>query len=137
MRKYWPAVLMISAAMALPAASTAQDATQAGAAKAAVTVEAAVGTSVADKALVGAAESFPATSGKIACFAHISNAVGSEIEFVWYKGDAEQARVKQTVKGSPYRTWTTKTLPADAKGDWRCDVVQGEKVLQSVKFKVE
>ena len=136
MRKYWPVALM--ALVTLSVESAAQDtsaARQAGAA--AATAEAAVGTSVADRALVGAAEAFPASTGKLACFARIMNATDSEVEFVWYKGDAEQGRIKQSVKGSPWRTWSTKTLPAAAAGDWRCDVVQGEKVLHSVKFRIE
>ena len=135
MRKYWPAVL---AAMVLATRLSAQDPapTQAGAAKAPA-AEAAVGTSVENRALVGAAESFPTGTGKLACFARITDAADTEIEFVWYKGEAEQARVKQAVKTNPYRTWSTKTLPADAAGDWRCDIVQGEKVLHSVKFKVQ
>lgn len=136
MRKYWPAVLLASAALALPVRASAQDATRAGAVKAA-SAEVAVGTSVADRALVGAAESFPAGSGKLACFARLVDAADTEIEFVWYKGDAEQGRVKQAVKGSPWRTWSTKTLPADAVGEWRCDVVQDGKVIQTAKFKVE
>ena len=133
MRKYWPVVLV--ALVTMSATSFAQDSTakQGPAASA----EAAVGTSVAEKALVGAAESFPASTGKLACFARIMNATDTEVDFVWYKGDAEQGRVKQAVKGSPWRTWSTKTLPADAAGEWRCDVVQGEKVLQSVKFRIE
>ena len=131
MRRYWPVLLV--ALVAFSSKLSAQDST----AKSGASAEAAVGTSVADKALVGAAESFPASAGKLACFARIMNATDSDIEFVWYKGDAEMGRVKQSVKGSPWRTWSTKTLPADAAGDWRCDVVHGEKVLQSVKFKVE
>ena len=131
MRKYSLFVLVALAAFSTVA--TAQDST----AKSGATAEAAVGTSVADKALVGAAESFPASAGRLACFARVMNATDSEIEFVWYKGDAEQGRVKQSVKGSPWRTWSTKTLPANAAGEWRCDVVQGEKVLQSVKFRIE
>ena len=130
MRKCWPVVLAMLVAFSTKA--SAQDSTAKSA-----SAEAAVGTSVAEKALVGAADSFPASAGRLACFARVMNATDSEIEFVWYKGDAEQTRVKQTVKGSPWRTWSTKTLPADAAGEWRCDVVQGEKVLQSVKFRVE
>ena len=132
MRKYWPVVLV--ALVAISPNSLAQDTT---ANPAGASAEAAVGTSVADKALVGAAESFPASAGKLACFARVVNATDSEIEFVWYKGEAEQSRIKQTIKGSPWRTWSTKTLPADAAGEWRCDVVQGDKVLQSVKFRIE
>ena len=135
MRKFWPMALVGLVAFSVTAAAQDSPARQAG--TAAASADAAVGTSVTDKALVGAAESFPASAGKLACFARITNATDSEIEFVWYKGDREQSRIKQTVKGSPWRTWSTKTLPADAAGDWRCDVVQGDKVLQSVKFRVE
>jgi hypothetical protein len=117
----------------LPSRSRAQDSTAA----AAVTVEAAVGTSVAEHALAGAAESFPAGTAKLVCFMKVTGGTGSDLEHAWYKGDTEMARVKLSIKGSPFRTWSTKTLPADAAGDWRCDVVQAGKVLQSVKFKVE
>lgn len=132
MRNGWPVVLAV-----LVAFSTRVSAQDSTAKPSAASAEAAVGTSVVEKALVGAADSFPASAGKLACFARVMNATDSEIAFVWYKGDVEQTRVKQVVKGSPWRTWSTKTLPADAAGEWRCDVVQGEKVLQSVKFRVE
>jgi hypothetical protein len=132
MRKFWPVVLVALAASATSSFAQDTTATASGA-----SAEAAVGTSVSEKALVGAAESFPASTGKLACFARVVNATDSEIDFVWYKGDAEQGRVKQSVKGSPWRTWSTKTLPANAAGEWRCDVVQGDKVLQSVKFRIE
>ena len=136
MRKYWPPVLV--AMLVVAARVAAQDAApqQTGTPKTPM-AEAAVGTSVENRALVGASESFPAGTAKLACFARITDATDTEVEFVWYKGDAEQARVKQMVKTNPYRTWSTKTLPADAAGDWRCDVVQGEKVLHSAKFKVQ
>jgi len=131
MRQVFPALALISMAVAMPSRSHAQDSTKAP------TVEAAVGTSVAERALVGAAETFPAGTAKVVCFTKITGAADSEIEHVWYKGDAEIARVKLPIKGSPYRTYSSKTLPEDAKGDWRCDVAQGTKVLASVKFKVE
>ena len=136
MRKYWPAVLVAMVVVATRGSAQDAAAQQAGAPRVPA-AEAAVGTAVENRALVGASESFPANAGKLACFARITDAADGEIEFVWYKGDAEQARVKQAVKTNPYRTWSTKTLPADAAGDWRCDVVQGEKVLHSVKFKVQ
>ena len=131
--------LFVGAAIALVSATSAraQDPTQAGAAKAAATAEVSVGTSVADRALAGAAESFPKGTEKLYCFSKITGAENSEVEHVWYKGDAEQGRVKLKVGGSPWRTYSSKTLGAEASGDWRCDVVQDGKVLQSVKFKVE
>lgn len=129
MRKALPAVALLALSVAAPL--PAQDSTKAP------TVEAAVGTSVADRALVGAAESFPAGTAKVVCFTKVTGAADGEIEHAWYKGETEIARVKLPIKGSPYRTYSTKTLGEDAKGDWRCDVVQAGKVLTSVKFKVE
>ena len=134
MRKYWPAVLLVAVAAAIPTRVTAQD--QAGA-KAAPTVEAAVGTAIADRALTGAADSFKADAGTLYCFSKVSNAADTEIEHVWYKGDTEMGRVKLKVGGSPWRTHSSKKLGEDAAGEWRCDVVQDGKVLKSVKFKVE
>ncbi|HEX7939541.1 MAG TPA: DUF2914 domain-containing protein [Gemmatimonadaceae bacterium] len=132
MRQFFPAVALIGMAVSMiPSRAHAQDSTKAPA------VEAAVGTSVAERALVGAAESFPAGTASVVCFTKITGAADSEIEHVWYMGETEMARVKLPVKGSPYRTYSSKKLPADAKGDWRCDVVQAGKVLTSVKFKVE
>ena len=139
MRTSRPASLLVAAAIAviLAPAARAQNPTQAGTAKSAATVEVSVGTAVADHALTGAAESFPKGTEKLYCFSKVTGAADSEVEHVWYKGDAEQGRVKLKVGGSPWRTYSTKTLGADASGDWRCDVVQNGTVLQSVKFKVE
>jgi hypothetical protein len=136
MRKHWPAVLM-SLAMAIPSVASAQDATQAGAAKAAASAEAAVGTSIENRTLGGAAESFPATTQVLWCFSRVSNAADSQVEHVWYKGDTEMGRVQLKVGGSPWRVYSSKKLGESPSGDWRCDVVQDGKVLQSVKFKVE
>jgi Protein of unknown function (DUF2914) len=135
MRKYWPAVLVVAVAAAIPTRVVAQE--QAGTAKAAASVEAAVGTAIAERALTGAADSFKADAGTLYCFSKISNAADSDVEHVWYKGDTEVARIKLHVGGSPWRTHSSKKLGENAAGDWRCDVVQDGKVLQSVKFKVE
>ena len=138
MRTYRSASLFVGAAIALVFATRAQaqDPTQAGTAKSSATAEASVGTAVANHELTGAAESFPKGTAKLYCFSKLTGA-DSLVEHVWYKGDAEQGRVKLKVGGSPWRTYSTKTLGPDASGDWRCDVMQNGTVLQSVKFKVE
>ena len=139
MRTHLSASLFVGATIALLSATTAraQDATQAGTAKAAATAEVTVGTAVANHELTGGAESFPKGTAKLYCMSKITGMDSTEVEHVWYKGDAEQGRVKLKVGGSPWRTYSSKTLGPDASGDWRCDVVQDGKVLQSVKFKVE
>ncbi|HMC54284.1 MAG TPA: DUF2914 domain-containing protein [Gemmatimonadaceae bacterium] len=135
MRTYWPAVLVASALMAAPSRSFAQE--QAGAAKAAASAEAGVGTAVAERTLTGAAESFKADVGTLYCFSKISNAADSDVEHVWYHDDQEVGRVKLHVGGSPWRTHSSKKLGENAAGSWRCDVVQDAKVIKSVAFKVE
>jgi len=136
MRKYWPAVLVV-AAMISPAFVVAQQPSQAGAPAAAASAEAQVGTAVVDRALEGAAESFPADTKMLYCHSKVMNATDSEIEHVWYKGDTEVARVKLKIGGSPWRTHSSKNLGENPSGDWRCDVVKDGQVLQSVKFKVQ
>jgi hypothetical protein len=133
MRKYWPAVVLMVAASTQ---AFAQQPVQQQAASAAV-VEAAVGTAIAERQLAGSGESFPAGTEKLYCFTKISNAADSEIEHVWFKGDAEMGRVTLKIGGSPWRTWSSKNLGEDAAGDWRCDVMKDGAVVQSVKFKVE
>jgi len=135
MRKYWPAVLLVAAAIA-PSRLTAQ-AAQAGEPRAAAVADAAVGTAIADRQLTGAAETFKADVGKLYCFSKIENAADSDVEHVWYKGDTEMGRVKLHVGGSPWRTHSSKNLGENPAGDWRCDVVQDGKVIKSVAFKVE
>lgn len=140
MRTYWSSAALFAAAILLaPTMARAQNPSQAGAPKAAAaTAEVSVGTAIADRALTGAAESFPKGTAKLYCYSKITGADStSGIEHVWYKGDTEVARVKLKVGGSPWRTYSSKTLGEDASGDWRCDVVQNGTVLQSVKFKVE
>ena len=135
MRSVWPAALVVLS-FAAPVLASAQDAQQAGAAKAA-TAELAVGTAVTERQLTGMAESFPASTGALYCYMKITNAANAAVEHVWYKGDTEMSRVKLNVTGSPWRTWSTKKLGPDAAGDWRCDVVVDGKTVQSAKFRIE
>jgi hypothetical protein len=135
MRKYWPAVLVASALIVAPSRTFAQE--QAGAPRAAASAEAAVGTAVAERTLTGAADTFTADVGTLFCFSKISNAEDSDIEHVWYHNDAEVARVKLHIGGSPWRTHSSKKLGEDAAGSWRCDVVQDGNVIKSVAFKVQ
>ena len=133
MRKYWPAVVAL---FVVAGTAGAQEATQAGA-TAAPTAELMIGTGIENRELVGPGETFQLSVGKLYCFSRISNAAGSEIEHVWYKGDTEMARVKLSVGGSPWRTYSSKNLGDDGAGDWRCEVVHNGNVLQSTRFTVQ
>lgn len=133
MRRYWTAIVAVAV---IATTAGAQQPEQAGA-PAAASAEVSVGTGIENRALVGAAETFPAGTAKLFCLSRVTNASGSEVEHVWYKGDTEVARVKLMINGSPWRTFSSKTLGDDAAGDWRCEVVVDGKTVQSAKFKVE
>lgn len=141
MRKHWSAVIAVSLVLTVPLGLSAQDTTaaqQAGQPAAAASAEAAVGTSVVDRALQGEATTFKAAdTEKLYCFSRVTGAADSDVEHVWYHNNQEVGRVKLHIGGSPWRTHSSKTLGDGAAGDWRCDVVLGDKVLQSVSFKVE
>ena len=133
MRKYLPALV----AMFVMATTTeAQEPTQAGTPMAPA-AEAQVGTAIENRVLVGAAETFPLGTQKLFCFSRVSNAAGSEVEHVWYKGDTEMGRVKLAVSGSPWRTHSSKNLGEDAAGEWRCEVMHDGKAIQTARFRVE
>ena len=135
MRKYWPAVLVTSALLVAPGRMVAQQ--QAGEPRAAASADAAVGTAVAERTLTGAADSFKADVGTLYCFSKVTNATDSDVEHVWYHNDAEVARIKLHVGGTPWRTHSSKKLGENPAGSWRCDVVQDGNVIKSVSFKVE
>ena len=128
-------ILFAVAALAVIPLRAEAQVTQAGGAGAAAEVS--VGTAIENRALMGAAESFALGVGKVFCFSKVTNAAGSEIEHVWYKGDSEVARVKLAINGSPWRTYSSKALGEDGAGDWRCEVVQNGTVLQTARFKVQ
>jgi hypothetical protein len=137
MRKNLPAALVVLSLIAAPSIGSAQDAQLAGAPKAAVSAELAVGTAVAERQLTGMGESFPASTGALYCYMKVANAANAQVEHVWYKGDTEMSRVKLNVTGSPWRTWSTRKFGAGTAGDWRCDLVVDGKTVQSAKFKIE
>jgi hypothetical protein len=134
MRRFWPAAVALTI---IAATAGAQQPTQAGAPAPAASADVQVGTAIENRMLVGAAESFALGTQKLFCFSRISNAAGSEVEHVWYKGDVEMGRVKLAVNGSPWRTHSSKNLGDDASGEWRCEVMRDGKTIQSARFKVE
>lgn len=62
---------------------------------------------------------------------------GTVLHHVWFRGDEEVADVELNVGGSPWRTWSKKTIPAEWTGAWRVEVRDGMgNVLQTVPFTV-
>jgi hypothetical protein len=103
----------------------------------AVSVEIAVGKSVASGMPVDTASAFDAAVGQIAGWTRVTGVdAGSKITHLWIHG-ADTARVELNVGGSPWRTYSRKTIPSGATGDWTLEVLgpDGAK-LASKSFKI-
>jgi hypothetical protein len=102
-----------------------------------VTAEVAIGKSVASGMPVDTASTFAADVGTVVCWSRISGAeAGSKITHVWmHNGDT--SKVELNVGGSPWRTYSRKTIGSDAAGDWKVEVRDSDgKVLATKTFKI-
>jgi hypothetical protein len=130
------------AAVSAPAEQTAPAAApaeQTAAAEATLQVEtAAIATGIENREPVGAAETFPAGTEKLYCYSKITGGKeGDEIVHKWMKGDMEVGSVPLKINGSPWRTKSSKTLGADAAGQWSVEILQGTTVLKTLKFEIK
>src|SRR5439155_14647587 len=78
--------------------------------------------------------------GQVVCWTKLSGAPsGSEttIHHVWFHGDTQVSDVELHVSGSPWRTWSRKTVPPDWTGAWRVEVRDASgTVLKRIDFTV-
>lgn len=132
--------------IALAAPLAAQDTTQTpppapaaapAPAASAVTVEAVLARSVMDRAPVDSGTTFPPDVGQLVLWTKVSGAAGSSIRHVWFHGETEVGNVELMVGGSPYRTWSRKTVPLDWTGAWHVEVRDASgAVVQRIDFTV-
>jgi hypothetical protein len=53
------------------------------------------------------------------------------------RGEEQVADIELRIGGSPWRTWSRKTIPADWTGGWRVEVRDaGGAVLQRIDFTI-
>lgn len=87
-----------------------------------VSVEAVVARTVVDRMPQDSGTAFPPDVGQLVLWTRVSGAAGQPIHHVWFHGDTEVGRVELQVGGSPWRTWSTKTVPSDWTGAWHVEV---------------
>lgn len=114
-----------------------QPAAQAAAPAVTVT-DAAVGDSIVDRMPADTGSTFPATVGQLVCWMRVTGgSAGTTLHHVWYHGDTQVADVSLAVNGSPWRTWSRKTIPADWTGAWHVEIQDAEgKVLKRIDFTI-
>jgi hypothetical protein len=100
-------------------------------------VELAIGKSIEAGNPVDTASSFGADVGQIAGWSRVSGlSAGSKITHLWIHG-ADSSRVELNIGGSPWRTYSRKTIPAGASGDWTLEVLGADGAkLASKTFKI-
>ena len=100
--------------------------------------DAAIAKSVMDRAPQDTGSAFPADVAQLICWTKIEGVSGSSIvHHVWFHGDQQVADVELPVGGSPWRTFSRKTVPADWTGAWHVEVRDASgTVLKRLDFKV-
>jgi len=105
-----------------------------------LTVEAVLTRAVLDRVPQDTVTTIPTPAGTDSLFlwTRVTGAdPGTVIHHVWFRGDEQVADVELTVGGSPWRTWSKKTIPADWTGAWRVEVRDAAgNVLETKQFTV-
>jgi hypothetical protein len=84
----------------------------------------------------GAEASFP--PGQVYCFSKISGTTPTTIKHAWYFGDKLVNTIELAIDGSPWRTWSYITIPADMVGKWKVDIQDANgAVLKTLEFEVK
>jgi hypothetical protein len=132
-------MLPIALLLGLASGLAAQDSTAAAApaAQSAATVEAVLARSVVDRAAQDTGVAFPPDVGTLVLWMRVTGGDGQTLNHVWFHGDTEVGNVPLTIGGSPWRTWSRKTIPADATGAWHVEIRDAAgTVLKRIDFTV-
>src|SRR5213596_2114600 len=136
-------LLMPVLALGIAGSLAAQDTTKQAAPPAAtapassVNVEAVLARTIADRAPQDTGTAFPDSVGTVALWMRVTGGNGQTLHHVWFHGDDNVGDVSLTIGGSPWRTWSRKSIPADAKGAWHVEIRdEAGAVLKRIDFTV-
>jgi len=136
-------VMLAASGLLLGRGLAAQDSTQAAAPAAVAAapqvnvVEAVVARSILDRQPQDTGAVFPADVAQLICWTKLEGAGGASIHHVWFHGDTQVGDVELQVGGSPWRTWSRKTVPAEWTGAWHVEVKDAAgAVLKRLDFTV-
>ena len=117
-----------------PAAAAQQPA---AAAPGNVNVEAVLARSLADRVPQDTGTAFTDSVGTVVLWMKVTGANGQTLHHVWFHGDDQVGDVSLAINGSPWRTWSRKTIPVDAKGAWHVEIRDAAgTVLKRIDFTV-
>ncbi len=140
-RKTTIAVLMVIGAAACLGLSAQEQETQPAApvTLSLIIEEGVVCTGVVDRVPQGAAETFTPDVGKLYCFTKVSGASGgTTIKHLWYRGETLLHTQELSIGGSPWRTWSNKTVTPDMTGTWKVDIQDADgNIITTLNFTVQ
>ena len=110
-----------------PAAAPAAQAPAAG-----VTAELVVGKGIENRMATDTGSSFPAAVGTLVAWSSVTGAEGTKIMHVWSHGPHADT-ISLNVGGSPWRTYSRRTIPADWTGEWKVTVLDATGAVIATK----
>ena len=117
-----------------PAAAAPQAAAPAASS---IAIEAVLARSLADRVPQDTGTAFTDSVGTVVLWMKVSGANGQTLHHVWFHGNDQVGDVSLAINGSPWRTWSRKTIPADAKGAWHVEIRDAAgTVLKRIDFTV-
>jgi DUF2914 family protein len=100
-------------------------------------VEAVLARSVMDRVPQDTGTAFSDSVGTIVLWMRVTDASGQTLHHVWFHGGDEVSDVPLTISGSPWRTWSRKTIPVEATGAWHVEIRDDAgTVLKRIDFTV-
>jgi hypothetical protein len=101
--------------------------------------EGVMATTIENRLPHGVGKQFPATVGMLYCFTTVGGAeVDTSISHTWYYQDKEMAKVVLPVRSILWRTWSSKTILPEWKGNWKVAVTAEDGILlETIPFTIE
>jgi len=132
-------ILALGIARSLAAQDTTKQAAPPAAAAPAssANVEAVLARNIADRAPQDSGTAFSDSVGTVVLWMRVTGGNGQTLHHVWFHGDDQVGDVALAIGGSPWRSWSRKQVPADAKGAWHVEVRdEAGTVLKRIDFTV-
>jgi len=101
--------------------------------------DAVITTMIIEREPVDKVDIYPAQSGQLYCFTLIEGATtDTSVDHVWIYQGKEMARVSLPVRSAKWRTYSSKRIVPEWKGDWEVRVIDSTgQELTTTYFRVE
>jgi len=97
-------------------------------------VELVIAIDVGERQPTGEGTEFPADVGELVAWTRVTGLANTTVRHVWRHQGHEEV-IELSVGGSPWRTWSRRTIPAEWTGAWTVEVLDAQgNVLTTGEF---